>query len=295
MRTYTVMIVVLALLFGTTAAVGVYRLRSHGKEETVDVVVPTKDMPRFTTVTPDLVKVRKFPKSLAPAGAANRVEDVQNRVTDTRLVAGEPVLEARLAPKGLGRGMAAVIPNGMRAVTIRTPNIASGVAGFVLPGHKVDVLFTWRAYQLNDPSGGGLTRVLLSNVEVLAVDQKIEAPTESKANEKDLRSVTLLVTPEQAAELELAQTAGTLYLALRNQMDPGTSPSGVTTLNNLRYELSAVAPSPQPVAPRPEPPKPEPPAVVVAPDPRAVPERTPPQPPRIRTLRGGVPGQVIIE
>ena len=129
------------------------------------------------------------------------------------LVKDEPLLEGKLAPKGAKRGMAALVPNGMRAFTIHTPSVASGVGGFVLPGNKVDVLLTM------DWKRDSLTTTLLQNLEILAVDQRIDAPADNRIDPKQLHSVTLLVTPDQAARLALAQNKGSLHLALRNHKD----------------------------------------------------------------------------
>ena len=104
-------------------------------------------------------------------------------------------------------------PNGMRAFTIHTPSVASGVGGFVLPGNKVDVLLTM------DGKRGSITTTLLQNLEILAVDQRIDAPADNRIDPKQLHSVTLLVTPDQAARLGLAQNKGSLHLALRNHKD----------------------------------------------------------------------------
>jgi Flp pilus assembly protein CpaB len=150
--------------------------------------------------------VRSYERSLAPYSR------MRGRWT-LRLLKDEPVANGKLAPKGSGRGMAALIPLGMRAFTIKTPGIASGVAGFVMRGHKVDVLLTMNDVGANDQTGGGSTTTLLQNVEISAVDQNIDAPAENKMD-KDLRSVTLLVTPQQAKQLDLGQNKGTLRLAL---------------------------------------------------------------------------------
>ena len=290
MSTRTLLVVALATAFGLAAAVGVARMNpTPSPVETVGVVVVTRDTPRFTTLTADKLTVRQYPKDLVPPGSVRRIEDVVDRVNDAHLVGDEPVIEIRLAPKGAGRGMAAVIPKGMRAVTIRTPNVASGVAGFILPGNRVDVLFTIQSHRPDDPSGGGSTKTITENVEILAVDQRIEAPSENKFDLRELKSVTLLVTPEQAAEVDLAQTAGTLHLTLRNPLDAAPTPTGSATLKSLLTGGTVARAAP----PTSEPPKPE---TAVAPHPTPVRERVLPQePPRIRTLRGGVPGSVSIE
>ena len=122
----------------------------------------------------------------------------------------------------------------MRAVSIQTANISSGVTGFVMPNNKVDVLLTMHGMGgNNDPTGGGRTVTLLQNVTVLAVDQKIEAPTEQKMDLKEMRAVTLLVTPQQAEQLDLGQNKGVLRLTLRNPLDDEIAPIDEVTLANL--------------------------------------------------------------
>jgi len=150
------------------------------------------------------------------------------------LAKGELLLDNRLTELGAGRGLPPLIPKGMRAVSIQTPNISSGVTGFVMPNNKVDVLLTMHGQGgMRDPTGGGRTITLLQNVTVLAVDQKIEAPTEQKMDLKEMKSVTLLVTPQQAEQLDLGQNKGILRLTLRNPMDDEVAPVDEVTLANL--------------------------------------------------------------
>jgi pilus assembly protein CpaB len=154
----------------------------------------------------------------------------------------------------------------MRAFTIHTPSVASGVAGFVMPGDHVDVLLTMNG-EHNDGTGGGSTITLLQNIEVMAVDQRIEAPAENKVDTNLLRSVTLLVTPDQSLKLDLGQNRGMLHLSLRNPEDLEDAKTRMATLTELRYrqeapkvveEPPAPAPAPAPIveAPKPPPPKP---------------------------------------
>src|SRR5262245_18160147 len=118
------------------------RASAGPRADTVTVVVAATDTPRFATLTADHLKTREYPVGLAPRGAMTKPEEVVGRVALTALTNDGPVLESKLAPAGAGRGMAAAVPLGMRAFTIRTPNVATGVAGFILPGNKVDVLLT---------------------------------------------------------------------------------------------------------------------------------------------------------
>jgi pilus assembly protein CpaB len=289
----------LALIFGGSAAVGVNQLTQKPagpKLDNVPVLVAAMDLPRGGNITAELVTVRNLPREAVPAGALSKPEDAENRAVSIPLMKDEPVLEAKLAPKGAGRGMAALVPTGMRAYTIQTPNVAQGVAGFILPGNKVDVLLSVTDGVSFGPGQtvNGTTTMLLQNVEILAVDQKIDAPAENKVSDKDLRSVTLLVTPQQANLLTLGQNKGQLYLALRNLKDNEAARTHPATLAELRFHqeppwderakgvlealgkaLSQIKVEPRAVAP----PRP-------APPPQAIP---------IRTLKGTNEGVVLIQ
>jgi len=125
--------------------------------------------------------------------------------------ADEPVLEARLAARGSGAGLAPLIQPGMRAISVRVKDVV-GVAGFVLPGMRVDVLVT------GQPSGHTetLTRTVLQNVPVLSAGQTIQTDGKSAISAP---VVTLLVTPDDAEALTLANAEGRIQLVLRNSSD----------------------------------------------------------------------------
>jgi pilus assembly protein CpaB len=234
----TLFVVAFALVFGGSAAMGVNSLvntnRGAGSTiETVPVVVAAVDIPRGGTISVELIKIRQFPKELVPNGILTKQEDALDRAVFSPLVKDEPVLDGKLSPKGSGRGMAALVPAGMRAFTIQTTNIASGVAGFVMPGNRVDVLLTMNGAGVRDHTGGAITTTLLQNLEILAVDQRIDAPVDNKVDPNQLRSVTLLVTPEQAKKLDLGQNKGTLHLSLRNPDDHRRAEGRPATLAGL--------------------------------------------------------------
>ncbi len=218
-------VIVLVVFLG----LGVVELISHIEAaESARPMSQTEPEARSQVSPPEpATLVRSYETSLAPYSR------MRGRWT-LRLLKDEPVVNGKLAPKGSGRGMAALIPKGMRAFTIRTPRIAPGVAGFVMPGYKVDVLLTMNDVRANDQTGGGSTTTLLQNVEISAVDQNIDAPAENKMD-KDLRSVTLLVTPQQAKQLDLGQNKGTLRLALRNEHDKDDARTRSATVTDLRF------------------------------------------------------------
>jgi pilus assembly protein CpaB len=127
--------------------------------------------------------------------------------------------------------MAPGIPKGMRAHTIQTPNVATNVAGFVLPGNRVDVQLVFTGNE--GPGNMPASLVLLQDVEILAVDQRVDAATDSKFDPNQLRSVTLLVTPDQSLKLTLAQNKGTLQLSLRNPEDKALVSAQMAQLKDL--------------------------------------------------------------
>jgi pilus assembly protein CpaB len=244
--------------------------------ETVPVVVALVDIPRFTTLTPDMLKTREFPKDAVPAGTANRVEDVTDRVALSGLVKDEPIIEGKLAVRGTGRGMAPGLPLGMGAFTILVPTQSTGVAGFILPGNKVDVLLTMSGMGgPGDVTGGASTITLLQSIEILAVDQQVDAPSGNKVDVNAMRSVTLLVTPLQAEKLDLAQNKGMLHLLLRHPDDTNPPRPKPVTLADI-----GLAPE-MPKGKEPE----------AAPQPTA----DPPPPAKIRTIRGNMLGQILLD
>src|SRR5262245_1498547 len=163
----TVLVVLLALVFGLSAVWVGNNLRPAAaaapQTEMVPVVVAAEDIARGTTVASGRVKVVDWPKDRLPAGVLNKAEDACDRVAMSAFVKDEPILDSKLAPHGSARGMAALVPKGMRAVTIQTPNLSSGGGGFILPGNKVDVLLTVTAPN-DDQASGPRTTVLLQNV-----------------------------------------------------------------------------------------------------------------------------------
>jgi len=277
MQLRTLLIGLCALICGISAACGAYLLRGNSitvKEELVTVVVAAKNIPRGKTISPDDLETRQWPKHLQPADGFVERALVCERTVSIPLLKGELLLESKLAAKGSGRGMAALIPAGMRAYSIQSPNVSTGVSGFILPGNHVDVLLTLNEVTTND-TGGGATLTLLQHVEVLAVDQLIDAPHENRIDLRELRSVTLLVNPDDAAKLTLGQSRGSLQLTLRSPHDDQRQDVSLATINELMGRRA-----PPPVA-EPEP-APTPLPVLTAPT------------LHIRTLRGVQSGAIVI-
>ncbi len=240
MRSQTVLILTLALAFGGVAAIGVLVMMNRDQSESVDmttIAVVATDVPRGDTISSESVVARKYPKDLVPVGVLTQVEDAIGRTALVPLIKDEPLIDGKLAPKGAGRGLASLIKKGMRAITVQTPNIATGVAGFIVPGNHVDVLMTFNETGRDDKNTSGAI-TLLENVEILAVDQKVDAPAENRVDAAQMRSVTLSVTPEQATKVTLGQNRGTIHLSLRNSTDDVHAPSRGASISDLRGATS---------------------------------------------------------
>src|ERR1700691_1867770 len=274
-----------SLVFALVVSSVFYQMTSRGNSakrpeptDQKDVVVATRPLGVGWMIKPADVKIEKVPGDAFPKGAFAKVEDVLDRPVISNVLLDEPILEGRLAAKGSGLGLAPTIPVGMRAVTVRVNDVA-GIAGFVLPGMKVDVLVTG-----HPPNGDStMTTTCLQNMLVLSAGttmtpdprgQTINAPT-----------VTLLVDPEQAETLTLANSEGRIQLVLRNSSDQTiekTSGRFVSALYGTARKPAAPAarvaaprPARQVVAGAPPPPPP----MVAAPAP-------PPPPDQIVVIRG---------
>ena len=145
-----------------------------------------------------MLKINYYQEKNVPKGAMANIDDAVGRTVVVALAAGEPILAGKLAGKSSGRGLAAMIPIGKRAFTIVTPQLSAEVGGFLVSGNHVDVLLTTSPPGQNDQTGGGVTTTLLQDVPVLAVGQKLEAPEDGKPIANETKTVTLLVTPNQA-------------------------------------------------------------------------------------------------
>lgn len=249
MNARTVGVSILALVFGVATALGVKTfLESQPTKvvvepaKTVKVVVAKTRIPLGRMIAEDDVTTKEWPADSVPAGATDNVTDVIKHSALATFVKDEPFLKEKLA-KDKRVDLASRLGPGMRAFTIHIPTVGSNVAGFILPGNRVDVLLT-AADLPNLKDTGPMTVTLLQAIEILAVDQQTEAPAENKMDAKELRSVTLAVTATQAAMLALAGSRGALNLALRNPTDEqGLVPDPVTLadLHFLREPVEVTA------------------------------------------------------
>jgi pilus assembly protein CpaB len=165
-----------------------------------------------------------------PKGALLKPESVIGRGVISDLYQGEPILESRLAPPGSGGGMASTIPQGMRACAVKVDEVV-GVAGFVTPGMRVDVLVSGTPPGASVATQGTVAKTILQNIQVLSAGTDIQKDAEGKPHQ--VQVVNLLVTPEQAQTLSLASNQLKIQLVLRNPLDTKISPVSGTAMGSI--------------------------------------------------------------
>jgi pilus assembly protein CpaB len=224
-------------------------------------VVASKSVALGMILTPDMIKTVPWPADHAMPGGFDGPADVIGRGVTSALVENEPIIESKLAPRGAGGGMVTTIPAGMRAMSVRV-NDVSGVAGFAVPGTRVDVVVTVRTDRES------LSRTVLSNIQVLTAGTKFDVDKSKDNTPIPTAVVTLLVTPSDAEKLALATTQGQIVLALRNPLDAAATETTGAYMANL---VGVPNPAPvmgrtsggQPRAIAPPPPPPPPPEMSV--------------------------------
>ena len=208
--------------------------RSASASASTHIVVAARDLALGTVLAPGDVKTIAWPSVTVPPGYAASEEQVIGRGLITPVSANEPLMTAKLADKEAGGGLPIVIPEGMRAVSVKVDEVI-GVAGFVLPGTRVDVLVTLSDNSERDEAA---TRLILQNVQTLASGQTIQKNANGEPQTATV--ITLLVTPEEAEQLTLAATEGQIQLALRNTLDMAeVETKGVQAAALVRTEAPA--------------------------------------------------------
>jgi pilus assembly protein CpaB len=222
------------------------RIGKHDATPVTHAVVITRDAPVGSLLRADDLKVVDW-KGQLPRQALTAIDTAEGRGVIVALRADDLVLDDHLAAKGAGAGLAAKIPAGMRAVAVKVNEVV-GLAGFVLPGVRVDVIACGTAPGKNDALGTQ-SRTILSNIEVLSAGQKIQ--DEDGGKPVTVQVVNLLVTPEQAEMMSLAGNETKVQLVLRNPSDnemPKSIGSSTARLFNPRPEAAPV----RKAAPRPK-------------------------------------------
>ncbi|HSG00954.1 MAG TPA: Flp pilus assembly protein CpaB [Vicinamibacterales bacterium] len=278
-RTRTFVVVGVAVALAAVAAFSVMQALQNRPVVQVQVaerhvVVAAREIPVGTMLSPDMVKLVPWPAEALVPGAFDTPEQVVDRGVIDAIAENEPITDRKLAAAGTGAGLPPTIPPGLRAMSVRVNDVIS-VAGFAGPGTHVDVIVTVT------PDRDAVSRVVVSNVQVLAAGTVTEQDQATKDGQPvAARVVTLLVTPQDAERIALAQDQGQIVLALRNPLDV----DAVET-RGVRMSGLIAAPDPEPVR------------RVVRGTPRVVTPPPPPPPPAytVESIRGNTREQVIIK
>ena len=235
----TAIVLVVALVMATVASYALYLAVQNMpvrevEVNTVPIVVATQDLPVGTLITVDHLKTVQWPSDNLVAGAFSSTEEVTDRGLIASIITNEPVTEVKLASRESGAGLPPSIPLGMRALSVRVNDVI-GVAGFVVPGTRVDVLATVSQGQRNS-----MSKVVVSNVQVLTAGTRYDLEQARTGEPMPSTVVTLMVTPEEAERIALAGTEGQLVLTLRNPLD--TKP---TETDGIR-SAALMGPAPKP-------------------------------------------------
>jgi len=217
------------------------RLAAAKPMATAQLVAAAKDIPLGAVITKaDLTTITIA--GTAPKGTISKMDDAVGRGVISEIFQGEPIPESRLAGIGSGGGLAPTIPQGMRACAVRVDEVV-GVAGFVIPGSRVDVLVSGNPPGPAAATQGVETQTLLQNIQVLSAGTDIQKDAEGKPQQ--VQVVNLLVTPEQAETLSLASNQLKIQLVLRNPLDTQMAKVPPTAMNNIFTNSTPPPPPPR--------------------------------------------------
>lgn len=267
----------LALVLGlATAAYAAIWLQQQSASNTLQVIVAQRDLQMGTRLQPDMLQTLAWPKAAGIQDPLTTLDQAVGRVIHMPVLRGEPLLQSKLAAEGEKGGLSSVLAPGQRAVTVKVNEIM-GVAGFALPGNFVDVM-------VNMPDGENqpVSKIVIERIRVLAVAQDVST-NESKP--RVVNAVTLQVSPQQAEQIDLARSVGTLSLVLRSYSDIiPVQTAGSRKLDLLPQVAAAVVASSaaKPAPARPRAVRPAPPAAAAAP----APAPPAPEPSRLEVIRG---------
>ena len=242
-QTRTLIVLAVALVMAGAASFAVYKTVQGMPVRQVEVanyqvVVATKSLGMGSLVKEGDVKLVAWPSSSPVLNGHTDVSAVLNRGLLSAVVENEPLTESKLAPIEAGAGLQTMIPQGMRAMAVRVNEVV-GVAGFVVPGTKVDIMVTIRRGDLS------MTKIVTSNTQVLTAGENVDQETSREGRAIKVSAVTLLASPVDAERITLAQSQGELMLALRNPLDTADTATSGAVVNDLFG-------APRPAAPQPE-------------------------------------------
>jgi pilus assembly protein CpaB len=215
-RNRTVIVLLFAVVLAAGASYAVYRTVANMpvrevEVATLHVAVAAEDLAMGTRIEKEHVKLVGWPASNPIQGSFASIDAVVGRGLIDSVSANEPLTETKLASLEAGAGLPPSIPAGMRAMSVKVNDVI-GVAGFTVPGTRVDVLVALSG-------DAGMSRAILSNVQVLTAGTRYDQEQAKDGKPIPTSVVTLLLTPEDAERIALAQSTGSLMLVLRNPLD----------------------------------------------------------------------------
>lgn len=238
MRPKSFILLALALGCGVAASIGISQVmdananQSAPKLETTPIYIALHNINLGDPINASMVALEEWPTDKAPKGSITSLEELEGRRSRTTIITGTPILEAQLLAVGEFADPIVNIPDGFRLSTISV-NAEKSAAGLLSPGDRVDIqLFVSANVRAGIPMA--MTKVILQNIRVFAVEQSVQRSADEEGSEKNIpKTVSLLVTPEQASALDLAGNLGELSLIPRNPNDEGTSKVNEITVADL--------------------------------------------------------------
>ncbi len=233
----------LVISLGITSVfyIRITRTQASSRPKTKSVVAAAVALQPGTPITAENLTEINWPENVALEGLVEKKEEVTGHIVMYAIAANDPVLKRDLASSS-SFGLAAKIPDGMRATAVKT-NEVMNIAGFIFPGSRVDVLVTIRS---DNNNASTTSRTVLQNVQVLSTGTRMDPDPNGKP--ENVSVVTLLVTPEQSEKLALAENQGTIQFVLRNGGDGATPETPAV-------DMAQLTGMPKPPVPQPEKPR----------------------------------------
>jgi pilus assembly protein CpaB len=236
---------ILALILAIITGVLLYRYLDSVSEPVVveieksNVVVAIADIPANIPITTEMIKLTQLPEESVHILAVKDINEVIGKVSSSVIIQGEQILSSKLITPGVGNGtLAYKINEGMRAITVGVNNL-TGLSNMIIPDNRVDIVGMY-SVEVEQPGGGetktiDYTTMLLENVRVLAIDDKM-TEQDKAASEEEYVSLTLEVTPLQAMEVSMTEYKGSLRAILRSPLDEGITSLPALTVDKVIFK-----------------------------------------------------------
>jgi pilus assembly protein CpaB len=237
MRPKSLLLLALALGCGLVASIGISQVmdrRPQTKLETVPIYIALHNINLGDPIDAKMLSLEEWPKDRVPRGAISKLEDLEGRRPRTAIFEGEPILEGKLLAPGQIADPIRSIPKGMRLKTIAV-DAEKSAAGLLGPGDRVDVQLFVRKDQRTGINMAK-SKIILQNIRVFAVDQTVQRSPDGADERTIAKTVSLMLTPQQASKLTLAEQIGEISLIPRNPDDEASADWNEYTIEDLLQE-----------------------------------------------------------